>query len=252
MKKYLFVYLATGPYTQDFEGFVESLKHMCPSVKKDVKFVTDDIDYDISSYNSENISVEKYYTTSLPWPLVTYLKLHYIEHFLSDEYDLIWYCNSNFRFNEIENLDDLGDDDIFHFVRMDKAITRGEEYDIWDETFCAYGDILHPYILGTLFFGGYESMKKACEYFVEKVNYYLINCVIPSKHDEFILNFYLSDMIDKKDDKYDIIDFQDLGYLDHTFHWRNGDVWAQKEKRKGEKYCKPLKVESVNTLRGTF
>lgn len=215
MKTFLFVYIATDDYIYSFDGFIKSLNKFCPKVNKTVKLLTDHIDFDISIYNYDNIKINKYYIQHMPWPINTLFKFHYINNFVNEDFDLLWYCNANFRFNECKDIPKMfNKSDIFYFSYINKV----GEYSHWNDNFNGI-----KYILGGLFCAGKKSIKDACNFIIEYINdklYYQNS--IENKHDETVLNYYHFYLNETNKNKFKIITLQDIGYLDMNIH-KSGD-----------------------------
>lgn len=217
MKTFLFVYIATDDYIYSFDGFMKSLNQFCPKVNKVIKLLTNHMNFDISIYNYDNIKIEKYYIQHMPWPINTLFKFHYINNFIDEDYDLLWYCNANFRFNKIENLPNIFktyNSDMFYFSYINKI----GEFKYWQDT---YDNLI--YIQGGLFCAGKNGITNACKFIIEYINdklYY--DNYIDNKHDESALNYYhfiLNERLINDNEKYfDIMTLQDIGYLDMNIH----------------------------------
>ena len=185
MQTWEIIYIATGyHYICYFDNFIKDLEKFCTNkIYKKVKLLTDMEDYDISQYKKyNNIDIELYYIPHMTWPIVTLFKLHYINNFVNDDYDLLFYFNANCKLKKMNNiLSQFLDNqyDMYFFTPKDNTgyfKTWGTKDNIYDKNL--------PYIQGTLFGGTKTGMKECCEYCINHINKLLLCNLIENKHDE--------------------------------------------------------------------
>lgn len=253
MKTFEFIYLATGHhYRLFFKPFIDSLENFCTdTVYKKVKLITDDPNYDIEQYkNKKNINVELYNITHYPWPLIMLFKFHYMEHFLNDEYDMMFFCNANYEFKETQILPSEFDltEDKFLFFRIHKI--KNTLTEDWTDDNPFNKDI--PYVQATMFAGKKESMKKCIAFIKSYVNEKLLNREIPFMIDEEVLNKYFSEIYNNKDE-YNLYFMDDYGRLNTDLIWDDKTNNYQQHINGFESHnnqyftetpqCKPLKIK---------
>lgn len=95
-------FIATGPYKVQIEGFLDSVIKFRPDSKKHVVLITDDD----GNYSRDYLTIEHHHIDDAPWPIVTLLKMWYINKY-KIECDELYYFNANARiFKDIPNCND--------------------------------------------------------------------------------------------------------------------------------------------------
>lgn len=242
--KFLYVYICTGVYKKMFDGFVKSLNDFCyeDDVIHEVKLLTDDVNFEYQSYETDKIKIHPYYITHLPWPLITLLKFHYINNFVDYDCDAIFYCNGNFRFHSIAQMDK-------------KLLTNGKlkcinvsnthGYGGWQEFNKYKPSLLHSG--GTFIWGPPKAFKDICEFIIRDTDVRLLNNEILPKHDEDEINIYTKYIDDNFENQqvFEILDFHDWGRVDYALH-QNG---AFKNNYYNKGYSRPTLVLDLEKIK---
>lgn len=242
MYKFLFVYICTGVYKNMFDGFVKSLPNLGynDDVTYDVRVLTDDINFDVKQYETDKIKIHEYYITHLPWPLITLLKMHYINNFVNEDVDAIFYCNCNFRFYRIEHID-------AGILRNGKMKLCNVPCQGWAQE--NYYDSSLIYCHGCMFYGDPKAMKYFCDFVIHDTNERLLNDnEILIKHDESEINMFTKHIKDcnlNAAEIYEIYSLFEFGYLDYNVH-RNGDFIKNHTERS---YAKPISLLDFDDIK---
>ena len=144
----------------------------------------------------------------MPWPSVTLFKLHFINNFVNDNYDLMFYFNANAMTKpmlEIPNeLLDNNCDFYFYTPKDDPGRFKN-----WGTQDNPYDENL-PYVQGTVFAGRKKGMLHCCNYIMNHINNLLLNFTIEEKHDESAMNHYLVHLTKTNEINYNVLKLSEI------------------------------------------
>jgi hypothetical protein len=101
MKRIDVFYIATGVYASYFDNFITTIKNFFPGTSKYIHVLTD---VDLETENGdENIHVEVNKIINLPYPIIGLLKTTYINHYLTDEMEYVFYFDADTIFLKKNN-----------------------------------------------------------------------------------------------------------------------------------------------------
>lgn len=209
------VYIAAGKhYISMFDKFVTNLEHFAKEDEKIVSLLTNE-DIDVTSYELNNISIEKHHIDAYPWPIIALFKFHHIYNVLNEDADIIFYVNCNYLFKPCNSLPDIfRNNKLYLFKTNNKGYTR-----LWNRH--NWYNVRLPYALSTIIAGSYEELKNCCDFIIQHIDDLLIKNIIEEKHDESALNHYYDEIHTK--DNYLMLDLEDYGFLDFDAH-DNGNI----------------------------
>lgn len=182
-------YIATATYKCYINGFIESIKNFRIGKKKKIILLTDELQESITDIN-EDIDIEQHIVSDAPWPIVTLLKMWYIDKYKGD-FEEIYYFNADAIV--VADLPDCED----KIILTRHSYADNTEFDghrfmtIQDDNPNSSSYIGHhdyTYVQGGFFGGKAEIVYKMCESVSKWVENDLKRCVIPKWHDESYLN----------------------------------------------------------------
>lgn len=187
MKKITIYYIATSSYTVFWDGFISTLDNLLPDYHKHVILITDALENVPEKY-SDNITIERHYIDHYPWPIITLFKFYYMLKFPPQiDSDYVSYFNANCKFRKTE----LGDS----WLNKDKVNLTYHFGCQWSHNLNSMKnqyDNSIPYCQGGLIVMPYKYYKPLCEWHYNRVQEYLKKNQIPPRHDETILNEWVS------------------------------------------------------------
>jgi hypothetical protein len=188
-------YIATGSYKVYFDGFINSLNKFRKGKDKTVIYLTDEINKNVINGEYKGIKVIQHMINDAPWPIVTLLKMWFINQHKGD-YDEIYYFNANAQcINDIDYINNKlilschncsnGGYDGHRFLKINEDNPLSLAYIGVDE---------YEYTQAAFFGGDSKIVYKMCEDISKWVEWDLIKGIIPRWHDETYLNkwFYLN------------------------------------------------------------
>lgn len=198
MNKILIVYIATGLYSERFNGFKNSVPKFCPGVEKTISLVSDLV----TPTDELMHPTTMHHIDHMPWPLVATLKQYYIKMMMDKVanfgFSHVFYFNSNIKFYDKIKADEFLTDKIIAVEHCtwryqgcnDLNHTWGKPL---DSKLKCYIDEPYTYLQSSVFGGPWDLMYKLCNDCIDMASYDLAHRRMPPFEDESYHNKWCHD-----------------------------------------------------------